>query len=64
MHMSDGDMLDSERVGREVGRSATDAFDWYLVSLRASIGDAPFGPYLPKLVALDEVLPTSSRKLF
>ena len=40
MHMSEGDILDNERVGREVGLSATDAFDWYLVSFRASIGAA------------------------
>ena len=40
MHMSEGDMLDNERVGRDVGLSATDALDWYFVSLRASIGAA------------------------
>jgi hypothetical protein len=40
MHMSDGDMLENERVGRDVGLSSTIAFDWYLVSFRASIGAA------------------------
>jgi hypothetical protein len=40
MHMSDGDMLDKERVGRDVGRSSTEAFDWYLVSFLASMGAA------------------------